>query len=140
MRYFGIHYTDRTVTVEEVQNKVKEEIEGAGKLLGYRAMHKKIRMVHKLCVPRELVHCAMYLENPKLLETELRALKEKKKNNNFFHYIDMFRSYYDHRQVNKWYLNVYTFIDVQKIKIDTLGNTIIRIYKSRLQYIIIVQK
>jgi len=83
MRHFGIWYTDRTVTVDQVQSAVREEIEGPGKLLGYRALHKKVRMVHGLCVPRRAVHCAMYVEDPELLEARLPIFKKKKEKQNF---------------------------------------------------------
>ena len=32
--------------LEDVMDAVKKELEGSGKLLGYRAMHKKIRQEH----------------------------------------------------------------------------------------------
>ena len=34
---------------------MQEELDGPGKLLGYRAMHNKVRQVHKLKVPDELL-------------------------------------------------------------------------------------
>ena len=40
MRYFDIHYTDNNVTVEQIRDAVKKEVDGPGKLLGYRAMQK----------------------------------------------------------------------------------------------------
>ena len=48
LQYFGITYTDRTVQVDEVEDAVKQEMQGPGKLLGYRALHKKLRQVHDL--------------------------------------------------------------------------------------------
>ena len=42
LQYFGITYTDRTVQVDAVEDAVKEEMQGPGKLLGYRALHKKL--------------------------------------------------------------------------------------------------
>ena len=54
MRHFDIRYTD--VTVEEVTSAVRKELDGPGKLLGYRAMHNKIRQEYLLNVPRNLVH------------------------------------------------------------------------------------
>ena len=35
LRHFEIYYHDRTVSVEQVQEAVCEELEGPGKLLGY---------------------------------------------------------------------------------------------------------
>ena len=43
LRYFELYYNDQEVTVEQVQDAVRTELEGPGKLLGYRLMHKKIR-------------------------------------------------------------------------------------------------
>ena len=37
LRYFNIFYTDRNVTLDEVKEAVGKELEGPGKLLGYRA-------------------------------------------------------------------------------------------------------
>ena len=42
MQYFGIQFTDYDVEVNDVEAAVEKEISGPGKLLGYRAMHKKI--------------------------------------------------------------------------------------------------
>ena len=36
--------------------RIQEELDRPGKLLGYRPMHQKIRQVHYLNVPRHLVH------------------------------------------------------------------------------------
>ena len=46
MREFGLYHTDRTVTEDALRNAVKEELDGPGKLLGYRAMTNKIRQNH----------------------------------------------------------------------------------------------
>ena len=43
LRHFGVYYNDNTVSVEDVEEAVKKELEGPGKLLGYKAMHKKVR-------------------------------------------------------------------------------------------------
>ena len=67
LQYFGITYTDRTVEVDEVEDAVKEEMEESGKLLGYRALHKKLRQVHDINVPRDLVYAVMYNVDPDAL-------------------------------------------------------------------------
>ena len=42
MQYFGtFQFTDYDVEVHDVEAAVEKEISGSGKLLGYRAMHKK---------------------------------------------------------------------------------------------------
>ena len=43
LRHFDIFYKDEDVGVDTVRDAVKAELNGPGKLLGYRAMHKKIR-------------------------------------------------------------------------------------------------
>ena len=61
LHHFQIGHTDRNVTVDEVEAAVKKELEGPGKLLGYRALHKKkIRQVYDLNLPRDLVYAVMY--------------------------------------------------------------------------------
>ena len=45
------HYTDNNVTVEQIRDAVKKEVDGPGKLLGYRAMQKTLRQEHELKVP-----------------------------------------------------------------------------------------
>ena len=62
MRYFNIFKVDKAVLVADVTNAVKDEINGPGKLIGYRAMHAKLRQVHGLNVPRDLVY-AVYVCN-----------------------------------------------------------------------------
>lgn len=68
MKYFEIKYIDYDTSVEAVEQAVTEEMDGPGKLLGYRALHKKIRELHELNVPRALVHDMMYQVNPDGLE------------------------------------------------------------------------
>ena len=71
MQYFGIQFTDHAVEVNEVDDAVKKEISGPGKLLGYRAMHKKIQEIQGLQVPRELVYTVMTKVDPDgLVETK----------------------------------------------------------------------
>jgi len=69
MRHFDIRNTDADVTVEEVTSAVRKELDGPGKLLGYRAMYNKIRQEYLLNVPRNLVHTVMFDLDPEGLET-----------------------------------------------------------------------
>ena len=55
MRYFDIHYTDNNVTVEQISDAVKKEVDGPGKLLGYIAIQKTLRQEHELNVPWEFM-------------------------------------------------------------------------------------
>ena len=52
--HFDIHYNDKNVLVEGVKVVVKKELDRPGKLLGYRAMHRKVQQVHDLNVPTEI--------------------------------------------------------------------------------------
>ena len=70
MRYFDIHYTDNNVTVEQIRDAVKKEVDGPGKLLGYRAMQKKLRQEHELEVPRDLVYVVMQDVDPEGLQAK----------------------------------------------------------------------
>ena len=70
LRYFDIRYTDTNVAVDEVEEAVTREMEGPGRPLGYRAMQKKLRKVHDLRVPRDLVHAVMYNVDPVSLDAE----------------------------------------------------------------------
>ena len=83
LRYFAIYYNDQRVTVEEVKDAVKKELEGPGKLLGYRAMHKKIRQEHNLHVTRDAVYNVMYDLDPEGLAARggIGAKKKRKKGN-----------------------------------------------------------
>ena len=43
------------MTVEQIRDAVKKEVDGPGKLLGYRAMQKTLRQEHELKVPRDVM-------------------------------------------------------------------------------------
>lgn len=68
LQYFDIKFTDYDVDVETVETAVRKEMEGPGRLLGYRALHKKVREIHGLNVPRRLVYDVMYEVNPQGLK------------------------------------------------------------------------
>ena len=50
-------------------------MEGQGRLLGYRAMQKKLRQVHDLRVPRDLVNDVMYHVDPVALKERAPCFK-----------------------------------------------------------------
>ena len=77
LRYFDIRYTDTDVAVDDVEEAVTREMDGPGRLLGYRAMQKKLRQVHELRVPRDLVHAVMYNMDP------VPCFKKKQKKRHF---------------------------------------------------------
>ena len=53
MRYFNIFYHNNNVSLNAVKEAVKGDLNGPGKLLGYRAMHLKIRQQNGLNVTRD---------------------------------------------------------------------------------------
>ena len=81
LRHFKITYTDTDISVDEVKDAVAQELRGPGKLLGYRAMQKKVR--HGLYVPRDLGHSVMYDLHPEGLEGRAVEAKRKKPKGRF---------------------------------------------------------
>ena len=77
LRHFGIYYINYDTPLATVEDSVKKEVEGAGRLLGYRAMNQKLRTEHDIQVPRHLVYNMMALVDPEGLEE--RNLQRKKK-------------------------------------------------------------
>ena len=69
--------------VEQVKKAVEEENKGPGKLLGYRALHLKIRQKYGLNVPRDLVYAAMVDVDLPGLEARRPGVKAKRKKGNF---------------------------------------------------------
>ena len=66
-----------------VSDAVQKELEGPGKLLGYRAMNQKLRTEHNVQVPRHLVYNVMAELDPEGLEA--RNLQQKKKKKGSLH-------------------------------------------------------
>ena len=60
LSYFKIRYNDYDTDL----NAVRQEMDGPGTLLGYRALYKKIREVHGLKVARNMVYDMMYTVDP----------------------------------------------------------------------------
>ena len=83
LRQFDIYYIDTSVTVEDARNAVQKELDGPGSLLGYRAMHLKLRQKYELKVPRHMVHNIMYELAPDQLEQRTPGQKAKKKREHF---------------------------------------------------------
>ena len=79
MRYFDIYYTDKDVTVDQVIDAVEKEVSGPGRLLGYRAMHMKLRQQHELKVPHDLVHAVMQEVDPEGLQERCVGTGKKKR-------------------------------------------------------------
>ena len=53
MRCFNIFYHNNNVSLNAVKEAVKGELNGPGKLLGYRTMHLKIRQQNGLNVTKD---------------------------------------------------------------------------------------
>ena len=51
LSYFNIHLNDKSVSVENVKSAINKELMGPSQLLGYCAMHLKIKNIHGLNVP-----------------------------------------------------------------------------------------
>ena len=56
LRHFGIHYIYYDTPLAVVSDAVQKELEGPGRLLGYRALNQKLRTEHNFQVPRHLVY------------------------------------------------------------------------------------
>ncbi|CAH3030575.1 unnamed protein product [Porites evermanni] len=78
VQYFNMRYMDADVAVDEVEEAITQEIEGPGRLPGYRAMREKLRQVYNLRVPRDLVHAVMYNMNPILRDLGAVSWVERK--------------------------------------------------------------
>ena len=76
LRHFDIRYTNSGITVAEIKSSVRKELDGPGKLLGYRAMHNKIRQEYLLNVPRNLEHAVMFDLDPEGLEARCPTVKK----------------------------------------------------------------
>ena len=68
LQHFEIHRIDQAVTVEQVRDAVRKELQGPGKLLGYRSMYQKIQQCHDLAIPRDLVYDVRFQLDPQGLE------------------------------------------------------------------------
>ena len=59
LRHFDISYNDKGVEVEDVKSAVGNELIGPCKLLGYRAMHRKLRQEYGINATRDQVYDVM---------------------------------------------------------------------------------
>ena len=83
LREFDIHFSDTRISVEEVKEAVKNELDGPGCLLGYRAMRNKLRQEYKLNVPRDLVYNVMFDLDPDGLVARGPTKRNKKVKGHF---------------------------------------------------------
>ena len=68
MKYYDIKFIDYDTDLGSIEQAVRQEMDGPGRLLGYRALHKKLREVHGLMVPRNMVYTMMEEVDPSGLE------------------------------------------------------------------------
>ena len=79
LNFFNIRRIDENVTIEDIKVAVENEINGPGRLLGYRAMYNKIRQDYNLKVPRNLVHAVMFDVDPSGLEARNPNTRREKR-------------------------------------------------------------
>ena len=79
LHYFDIIYIDYEIELDDLEESVREEMNGPGNLLGYHAKTKNIREIHGQKVPRNLVYAMMELSIPVALNNEDRATKASPK-------------------------------------------------------------
>ena len=85
LRYFEIKYINYETPIDSVYEAVSKELEGPGSKLGYRCMTQKIREVHSLKVPRDLVYGIMSELDPDGLESrgDVGLSKKRKRQKRF---------------------------------------------------------
>lgn len=72
------------VDLVAVKSAVKKELQGPGKLLGYRAMQQKVRELHGRNVPCDLVYAVMGEADPQGLEANLVGQSNRPRRTNAF--------------------------------------------------------
>ena len=84
LRFFNIYKNESDIKMEDVKAAVEQELEGPGKLLGYRLLHKKIRQRYDLLCTREQVYHVMCETDPEGLAARGNVgQRRKKKKGNF---------------------------------------------------------
>ena len=77
LRQFGIRYIDYTKSIGAAVS-VAVQLNGPGKLLGYRALNQKLRTEHDIKAPRHLVHTVLANLDPAGLGARRLQKKGKK--------------------------------------------------------------
>ena len=78
LNFFQIKYADEEIDLGQARAALRAEMDGPGRLLGYRSLHKKIREIHCLRVSRRLVYASMQDINPAALTARGNVGKPKK--------------------------------------------------------------
>ena len=80
LSYFNIQRDDKSVSVENVKSAINKKLMGPTRLLGYRAMHLKIKNIHEMNLPRDLEYAAITdldLDGLKMRQPVNKKPKEK---------------------------------------------------------------
>ena len=77
LRYFAIHSINYNIPLAEVCDGVKKELDGLGRLLGYRAMNHKFKTEYNVQVPRHLVHNVIAELDPERIGSQKPLEKEE---------------------------------------------------------------
>ena len=80
MQYFNIRHVDLTVDVKEIETAITKEMENPGRLFSYRALHRRIREVHELYVPRDIVYAVQSDVNLDRIDNVSISERSKRKN------------------------------------------------------------
>ncbi|XP_066925387.1 uncharacterized protein [Clytia hemisphaerica] len=85
LKHFTIKCTNTNANIDDVIEAVSNELEGPGSKLGYRSMSQKIREVHSLKVPRDMVYEVMKELDPEGLESRggVGIPKRRRRNRRF---------------------------------------------------------
>ena len=85
LRHFDIFYNYQNVEVEDLKTAMENELQGLGKRLGYRAMHRKIRQEYGLHVTRDQVYNVVTELDMEGLQARdgIGAAKKRRKKGNF---------------------------------------------------------
>lgn len=81
--YFNIYYIDKNISLKEARLTIQNEVHGPGQLLGYRALHLKVRQKHEINISRDMVYDMMTELNPDGLASRRPGLKKKKEKDHF---------------------------------------------------------
>ena len=68
LKYFDSKYVRHDVDLGHVEEAIQKEMNGPGRLLGYRSLHKKLRELYCHNIPRDLVYKMMQQINPEGLK------------------------------------------------------------------------
>jgi len=83
LRFYDIYYIDQNIPLEHARHAIQTELNGPGKLLGYRAMQLKLRQKYDLKLPRDRVYDLMLETNPDGLLQRRPGFQKKKKKTGF---------------------------------------------------------